>query len=78
MSAIDDDLVELQTKQAWHDDKLDSLNEALIDKEKRITALEERIERLERALTILAQRQATPAMEIAGAHDVDDPVPRSG
>ena len=74
----DDDLVELQTKQAWHDEKLDAMSSALIEKEKRISALEERVERLERALTILAQRQSAPAREIAGAHDADDPVPRSG
>ena len=73
----DDDLVELQTKQAWHDEKLEALSAALIEKEKRIGALEDRIERLERALTILAQRQSSPR-EVAGANDVDDPVPRSG
>ena len=74
----EDDLVELQTKQAWHDEKLDVMSSALIEKERRITALEERVERLERALTILAQRQSTPPQEIAGALEVDDPVPRSG
>lgn len=72
------DLINVETKLAWHDEKLEVLNAALVDKERRITALEDRIERLERALQILAQRNAAGVQEVAGAHDVDDPVPRSG
>lgn len=78
MNANDDDLVAIETKLAWQSEKVDALSDALIEKEQRLTLLEERIERLERALTILAQRQSTPPSPIAGALDIDDPVPRSG
>lgn len=70
---------ELEVKIAWHDEALEDLNQALVEKEKRITALEEQVARLERALQILADRQRQgPAAEVAGTMDVDDPVPRSG
>ena len=72
------DLVDIEIKLAWQDEKIDALSAALIDKERRVTALEEQLARVERALQILAQRQRTPAEEVAGAHDADDPVPRSG
>jgi uncharacterized coiled-coil protein SlyX len=72
------DLVDIQIKLSWQDEKIEALSSALVEKEKRIGLLEEQVARLERAMQILAQRQSAPAAEIAGKHDVDDPVPRSG
>jgi uncharacterized coiled-coil protein SlyX len=78
MTANDDHFVAIETKLAWQSEKVEALSDALVEKEGRISALEGRVERLEKALTILAQRQSAPTPEIAGALDVDDPVPRSG
>ena len=72
------DLVDIEIKLAWQDEKIESLHSALVDKEKRLTSLEEQVARLEKALRIVAQRQGSPAQEVAGAHPEDDPVPRSG
>jgi uncharacterized coiled-coil protein SlyX len=81
MSAEDADtrLVDLEVKLAYQEQALDDLHLALLDKEKRVTSLEERVDRLERALKILAERQrAGSGPEVEGKMDVDDPVPRSG
>lgn len=72
------DLVDIEIKLAWQDEKIESLHSALVDKERRLTSLEDQVARLEKALRILAQRQGAPAQEVAGAHPEEDPVPRSG
>jgi uncharacterized coiled-coil protein SlyX len=72
------DLVDIEIKLAWQDEKIESLHTALVDKEKRLTSLEEQVARLEKALRIVAQRQGSPEQEVAGAHPEEDPVPRSG
>lgn len=74
----DDRIVDLEVKLAYHDQTLEDLNQALVDKEKRITVLEDQVERLEKALKILAERQRRGPDEVGGKMDVDDPVPRSG
>jgi uncharacterized coiled-coil protein SlyX len=72
------DLVDIEIKLAWQDEKIEQLHSALVDKEKRITTLEEQVERLEKAVRIVAQRQGAGTQEVAGAHPEEDPVPRSG
>lgn len=78
MTTPDERLVDVEVKLAYHDHTLEELHQALVDKEKRVSSLEERVERLERALRILAERQRTGAPEVGGKLDIDDPVPRSG
>jgi uncharacterized coiled-coil protein SlyX len=74
----DERIAALEVKLAYQERTLDDLSATLVDKEKRITSLEEAVARLERALQIIAQRQNAQGEEVAGKHDVDDPVPRSG
>ncbi|MCC7070114.1 MAG: SlyX family protein [Deltaproteobacteria bacterium] len=71
-------LVEVEIKLAFHERTIADLSQALVDKERRISALEERVVHLERALRVVAQRTGAPPAEIVGAHPEDDPVPRSG
>lgn len=75
---IADRIATLEVKLAWQDETIADLNLALVDKEKRVSALEDHVARLERALQILADRQRQKIVEVAGIMDVDDPVPRSG
>ncbi len=71
-------LVEVEIKLAFHERTIADLSHALVDKERRISALEDRIAQLEQAVRVLAQRAGAPPGDIAGAHPEDDPVPRSG
>jgi uncharacterized coiled-coil protein SlyX len=68
---------ELEIKVAYQERAIEQLSEALIEKEKRITALEESVARIEKAMRILASRTTTAA-DVLGAHPEEDPVPRSG
>jgi uncharacterized coiled-coil protein SlyX len=77
--ALENRLMELEVKLAYQDETVSHLNAALVDKERRISALEDQVARLEKALQILAERQRRGAgPEVEGKMDVDDPVPRSG
>jgi uncharacterized coiled-coil protein SlyX len=71
----EDRLVEVEMKLAFQERAIEDLSAALIDKEKRISELEDSVKKLERALQILAQRRNE---EVLGANPEDDPVPRSG
>lgn len=71
-------LIEVEIKLAFHEQTLADLSQTLIDKERRIGALEERMAHLEKAVRVLAQRAGAPPGEVLGAHPEDDPVPRSG
>lgn len=71
-------LVEIEVKLAFHEQTIGDLSHALVDKERRLAALEERVEHLEGALRALAQRAGATPSEVLGAHPEDDPVPRSG
>lgn len=71
-------LVEVEVKLAFHQQTIADLSHALVEKERRITALERQVEHLEKAMRVLAQRAGTPQGEVLGAHPEDDPVPRSG
>jgi uncharacterized coiled-coil protein SlyX len=68
---------ELEIKVSYQERAIEQLSEALIEKEKRIVALEESVARIEKAIGILASRTTTPG-DVAGAHPEEDPVPRSG
>ncbi len=70
-------LVEIETKLAFHDQSIEDLHQALVEKEQRVSVLEETVARLEKALKILASRTHDTG-EVAGAHPEEDPVPRSG
>ncbi|MBI1949548.1 MAG: SlyX family protein [Deltaproteobacteria bacterium] len=71
-------LVEVEVKLAFHQQTIADLSQALVEKERRITALERQVEHLEKAMRVLAQRAGTSPGEVLGAHPEDDPVPRSG
>jgi uncharacterized coiled-coil protein SlyX len=68
---------ELEIKIAYQERAIEQLNEALVEKEKRIASLEEAVARIEKAMRILASRTTT-AGDVVGAHPEEDPVPRSG
>jgi uncharacterized coiled-coil protein SlyX len=71
-------LVEVEIKLAFHERTVHDLSQALVEKERRITLLEEKVGHLERALHVLAQRTPADKGEVLGAHPEQDPVPRSG
>lgn len=71
-------LVEVEVKLAFHEQTIADLSHALIEKERRIGALEQQVAHLEKAVRVLAQRAGAPVGEVLGAHPEDDPVPRSG
>jgi len=74
------------TDQTQLEEKLAFLELRIFDLEKAVdreagenSRLAERLETVERALQILAQRQRqSPTREIQGANSEDDPVPHSG
>lgn len=68
----------LEIKLAFAQEELVTLGGVVADKDRRLMQLEERVERLETALRVLAQRVSAPAGEDIGAHPEEDPVPRSG
>jgi len=74
----DDRLIDLEIKLSYQEQTMQTLSQALVEKEARITALEESVSQIESALRILAQRQKGGDVEVAGKMDLDDPVPRSG
>jgi uncharacterized coiled-coil protein SlyX len=69
---------ELEIKLSFQHQTMQHLSEALVEKERRIAALEETVARVEKALRILAARTADQGPDVAGAHPEEDPVPRSG
>ena len=71
-------LIEVEVKLAFHERTIADLSHTLIEKEQRITALEEKVAHLEKAVRLLAQRGSADQGEVLGAHPEQDPVPRSG
>ncbi len=71
-------LIEVEVKLAFHEQTIADLSHALVDKERRVAALEQQVEHLEKAVRLLAQRAGAVPGEVQGAHPEDDPVPRSG
>lgn len=72
---MDDEAIQVSV--AYLEKTVADLSEALIAKEKRLRELEDRLERLEAALRILARRNEQKN-EVLGAIPEEDPVPRSG
>ena len=72
-------IIELEMRLAFQQETLDMLSSTLVDKERRLMALEDRVVRLESAIRIVASRNTphdTEAPEAAFAEK--DPVPHSG
>ena len=73
---MDDERV--QVALAYLEKTVEDLSQTLVAKEKRLGELEERVERLETALRILARRREDGGGDVLGALPEEDPVPRSG
>jgi hypothetical protein len=73
-----DPVTRLEEKVAYLELRVSDLETALARDARVNLGLTERLELLERALRVLATRQASPQGEVQGAFTDDDPVPHSG
>jgi prefoldin subunit 5 len=72
---VTSDVTDLQVDISFLQRRVDDLSDALIDKERRLSKAEARVDALERALRVLAQRGTG---ENPSAFPEEDPVPKSG
>jgi uncharacterized coiled-coil protein SlyX len=73
----DERFAQLESSLAFLQQRVDDLSSTLIDKEHRLSGAELRVEALERALRVVAQRQP-PSGESPSGLIEEDPVPHSG
>lgn len=71
-------LINLETQLAFAQEEVAQLSQVLAQKDKRLMALEARVERLERALAGLSAKVDGGPEDVLGTLPEDDPVPRSG
>lgn len=73
---MDERIVELEVKAAYHEKRIAELDEALLEQSRRVDELEETVRLLKEALRRV--RSEVHAEPVAGALPEEDPVPRSG
>jgi uncharacterized coiled-coil protein SlyX len=73
----DDRFAQLESSLAFLQQRVEDLSDTLVDKEQRLSRAETRVEALERALRVVAQRQPQGG-ESPSALIEEDPVPHSG
>jgi uncharacterized coiled-coil protein SlyX len=67
---------ELEVKLSFQHERIEHLNDAMVEQTRRTLDAEATLTRVQEALLRLATRE--PKGEVAGAHPELDPVPRSG